>query len=336
MPLQLTIRIEYVKWKADYLMSVERARMAQILRSDLTHFKLPHPAAASIGTPTESGIEFSYTTKYGSRLFMDVLHTFEIQKSGVRRKLFMKKDATMNSLKTLCSIEHMTLEQTEVDWRSLPNLKDRPRARSLSPPRDSYRSPRSSSPPRSRYRSPRSPSPPRNRYRSPSVNNWRRIERKPFARYNGSSDHEKRPPPKNLKWIRDKKTKLDENRVDSTERRNKAATPAQKLAVARLTREYWDTRWDLSNAAARGILLETQLLTLGADLAGSSGAQDLDFAEQIRQLELTLEDERSKCHTVEKLLEDMLRECETPVVVPQLIKLAEMCDEDECAMLGDE
>ncbi|KAF7369197.1 Glycoside hydrolase family 1 protein [Mycena venus] len=306
MDLKLTVRIQYAHWKAVHLMDVEKMdphRMAQILRADLDRFKLPHPPVAKIQSPTEDGIQFSYDTHEGSPLFVAVLRAFEIRYVANERTFIMRNTSEICSLKIACSIEHMTMEETD-EWNRRP--RGVRRARSFSPA--------------NKYRRARSP--------SPSVNNWRRVDRKPLARHNGSSD----------RWIKygspDKRSKLDENHVDavsdSASERNvpykEAVIPqGQAAAVARLTREYWDTRRDLSNAAAQGMFVQSQLARLGGDIDGSSGASDLNFSEQIRELEQTLESERSKLQTAEKALGDVLRECETPVIVPELLKLVEMC-----------
>ncbi|KAJ7843118.1 hypothetical protein B0H14DRAFT_3456424 [Mycena olivaceomarginata] len=191
----------------------------------------------------------------------------------------------------------------------------------ISPPRGQPR-PRSLSPPVlvKSYRPAQSP--------TPSVNNWRR---RPLGRYNGQGSSDR--------WIKNGsskvKPKLDENRDDQVSdcgsefnpaRYQKAAVVAKTLVVARLTREYWDTRRNLSNAAARGMSIENQLSTLAADIKSSP---DFNFSEQIGPLGLTLVNERTKLEAAAKLLEDVLRECENPVVVPELLKLAEMYDEDE-------
>jgi hypothetical protein len=47
----------------------------------------------------------------------------------------------------------------------------------------------------------------------------------------------------------------------------------------------------------------------------------------VQQLELTLENERIKLQAAEMILQDVLRECETPAVVPELLKLIDICDE---------
>ncbi|KAJ7220654.1 hypothetical protein GGX14DRAFT_559443 [Mycena pura] len=97
--------------------------------------------------------------------------------------------------------------------------------------------------------------------------------------------------------------------------------------VVQLTQEYWDTRRDIVNAAARGRLAEQNLWDLGADIDAelSYGASQLLLAEQME----LIEEERVKLHMTEKILEDVLRECETPVVVPELLKLVQAWDEEE-------
>ncbi|KAJ7251131.1 hypothetical protein B0H12DRAFT_649579 [Mycena haematopus] len=245
------------------------------------------------------------------------MKTFDMLHLAGSRKYMMKNNAEIDALMTECSVEHMMLEESEAEWtsRSLPKwdrrLLDRHRARNHSPLVECYR---------------RAPSP------VSSVNNWRRVDGKPPGWYNSSD-----------KWTKDvsseEKTEADKNRVQPEAENGipyEKAAAVQNTAVTRLTREYCDARWEISKAAAQGILLEAQLSTLRlGDYVTVDGSQDLDFADQICQLELKLENERTKLQSVEKLLEDVLRECETPVVVPELRKLAEMCGGDEYTMSED-
>ncbi|KAJ6482511.1 hypothetical protein C8R45DRAFT_1215285 [Mycena sanguinolenta] len=373
MPIKLTIQIQYTRSKAKCLVDENPEKMGRLLLADLDRFKLPHPPKASIQAPTHHGIEFYYTTKAQSPLFWAVMRTFDMLQLAGSRKYMMKNNAEIDALKTACFIEHMTLEETEVKWTSIrPPKAELRRAQSLSLPRRSSR--RSPSPvpsvnnwlPRPREKSRRSPSPVpsvsswrpsrrssrrspspvtsvnsrrpphrqssrRSRSPVPSVDNWRGVDRKPLRRHNSSiARWAKNVPSKD-------KLKVDQNRVHPKADLPKTESPSKKTVVAvknpsiaRLTREYWNTRWELWNDAARGILVETQLSNFGAEV------DDVNFTEQISQLEATLETERTKLHAIEMLFEDVLRECETPVLVPELLKLAEMCGGDECAMSEDE
>lgn len=62
---------------------------------------------------------------------------------------------------------------------------------------------------------------------------------------------------------------------------------------------------------------------------------DLDLSEQIRQLELKVEQELIKLKMAEAILKDVLRECETPVVVPELLELVRLWDECDSASSSD-
>ncbi|KAJ7677967.1 hypothetical protein DFH06DRAFT_1167506 [Mycena polygramma] len=300
MRLTLLIRIEYEKHKAADLVDMERSEAYNILRKDVSRFKLPHPPVANMREPTNNGIEFSYTTFDESGIFCALLWAFEVREPhpAVRRAFSLKNNAIISALKARCSIVDMTLQEFD-EWG------------------------------RETRRRPRSP--------SPSVPKWRREDRKPLARYNGSSE----------RWIKHgaptkdkKKLKVKDNRPEQVADRvsehpvheDTSAVPESTAAiVARLTREFWDTRRGLANAAARGMLVESQIRVH----RGPSAAADSTLTKQVQQqLELTLEKERAKLQVAEKILEDVLRECETPAIVPELLKLAEMFDED--AMSEDE
>ncbi|KAJ6498567.1 hypothetical protein C8R47DRAFT_1112121 [Mycena vitilis] len=273
---------------------MERYAANDILRKDLARFKLPHPAVANIRQPTNNGIEFCYLTLDESPLFSSLLWAFEVREPhpDVGRAFCLRDNPEITRLMARCSIVDMALQEFD-EWD------------------------------RETWRRPRSP--------SPSVPKWRREDRKPLARYNSSSE----------RWIKHdaavkykKRTKVKANRteqvadrmsVQSVHEDTLAAPESTVTIVARLTREFWDTRRGLANAAARGMLVESQIRAH----CGPSTAADLTLTKQVQQqLELALENERAKLQIAEKILEDVLRECETPAIVPELLKLTEMFDED--------
>ncbi|KAJ7097609.1 hypothetical protein C8R44DRAFT_889147 [Mycena epipterygia] len=79
-----------------------------------------------------------------------------------------------------------------------------------------------------------------------------------------------------------------------------------------------------ANAVYRARFVENQLSMLGANILEDA----LNVAEQLRQMELCVEEEYLKLKVAETILEDVLRGYETPVVVPELLKLVvEMSDD---------
>ncbi|KAJ7898867.1 hypothetical protein B0H14DRAFT_2674486, partial [Mycena olivaceomarginata] len=107
-------------------------------------------------------------------------------------------------------------------------------------------------------------------------------------------------------------------------------------SIVALTQEYWNTLQAMVNGAARGISIERQLRALGTTLDHDKWTtSDLDLSEQIRQLELKVEQELIKLKMAEAILKDVLRECETPVVVPELLELVRLWDECDSASSSD-
>nr|GAT60644.1 glycoside hydrolase family 1 protein [Mycena chlorophos] len=103
--------------------------------------------------------------------------------------------------------------------------------------------------------------------------------------------------------------------------------------LAQLTNEYRNTRRDIANAASRGRRIERQIAELqGTRIPenqtsgmGDGALRELELAEQIRNINQKIKEERAQLRSTEKILEDVLRECERPVVVPELIE----CDRVE-------
>ncbi|KAJ7444537.1 hypothetical protein B0H11DRAFT_2088561 [Mycena galericulata] len=183
-----SVCITYKPAKAAHMVHLHNCAgtgFAPALRSDLDHFKLPHPKIANVNQVTSSGIEFSYRTFDGSvgpphapqkslevmvlsqTLFFNVLRTFEKREGPYSKRIFkMKNNPEIEGLKAKLS-EEMTLNEIE-EWRILPvDGRDANRSRSPTPSRAEYRA----------------PSP----YRRPS---WTDSARRPFARsgYNRSPD----------------------------------------------------------------------------------------------------------------------------------------------------
>ncbi|KAJ6551198.1 hypothetical protein B0H19DRAFT_164012 [Mycena capillaripes] len=246
----------------------------------------------------------------------------------------MKNTRDIASLMRDCYIKDMTLEETD-EWRCEPYKIERQPGRredTTMEETDEFGRVLQKKERRTRSRS-RSPRPP--------TNSWRHVDRQPLACYNGSFD----------RWIKDgppvppvkcKKLKVKKNHVNEMSQsapkkpvhyEDTPAIPESTAAVvSRLTREYWDTRRDLANAAARGKFVESQMRTLGFAVDDSFSISEPNLTKQVQELELILETERTKLQAAETILADVLRECETPVVVPELLKLAEMWDDPECAI----
>ncbi|KAJ7779208.1 hypothetical protein B0H16DRAFT_808810 [Mycena metata] len=93
--------------------------------------------------------------------------------------------------------------------------------------------------------------------------------------------------------------------------------------TASLLAEFWITRQTIADAAARGRVVETELVRLGAESYAltSSVALSLDVVEQMEQLSLRIASEKVNLREAQQILADALRECEMPVVVPELLKL---------------
>ncbi|KAJ7884371.1 hypothetical protein B0H14DRAFT_2700698 [Mycena olivaceomarginata] len=96
-------------------------------------------------------------------------------------------------------------------------------------------------------------------------------------------------------------------------------------SIVALTQEYWNTLQAMRQLRALGTTLDHDKWT----------TSDLDLSEQIRQLELKVEQELIKLKMAEAILKDVLRECETPVVVPELLELVRLWDECDSASSSD-
>ncbi|KAJ7934400.1 hypothetical protein B0H13DRAFT_2305823 [Mycena leptocephala] len=182
---------------------------------------------------------------------------------------------------------------------------------------------------------------------------WTDSPRKPLARYNRSLSTDRRTFADDSTIAT--KMSVSEDRFEGTRSLNPVAAGDSNLdleyygppppppamnentsIVARLTHEYWDTRRDMANAAVQGVLLENQLRTLGASaFLEEEQASDLDLAEQVRRMGLEVEEERVRLKTAEGILADVLRECETPMVVPELLKIVRLWEECDSPMSDD-
>ncbi|KAJ7489175.1 hypothetical protein FB451DRAFT_1390349 [Mycena latifolia] len=341
-PLKLIVRIKYTSFKARDLMAMDQQESRQALLADLDRFKLPHPPMANVQEPTKDGIEFFWRTFDGSPLFDATLRTFDIVNLAVRRSFVMKSDSWTNSLKKARYVQDMTMEEP-------PEQPTAPCAESATV-QDQFHSPPEQ--PTASYNR-RSYSPPR-RAQSPRAfkTSFRResAPRKPLGPYNGSKVNNWEDRHSGPKYIPMKFKRINDSDYDDDGTTDSGAAdlfygPEEaplpvKLentssTFARLAREYLDVSRGIQNAAARGVSAEEQLLALGAKIPEDEqsfiGASDLDLGEQVQEMELIIEHERIKLKLAEMILEDVLRECATPVVIPELLKMME--SGDKCGIL---
>ncbi|KAJ7489183.1 hypothetical protein FB451DRAFT_1223993 [Mycena latifolia] len=324
-PLKLIIRIKYASFKATDLMEMGKQEILEILRSDLDHFKLPHPPVANIHKPTKEGIVLFWKTYDVSPLFLATLRTFDIVSLPyeVRRSFAVKTGKEMDDLKDKCFVDDMTMEEIEdyehLEYGQCP----------YSPPR--------------RARSPSVKTTLKTTSRSIKTTSRRESPRRPLASktntWKGRHGTPKLSPMKSEKI--NSKNCDDEGTTNSGPNNlwyepGGAPLPIKpentSSVVARLVREYLDVLCTIQSAAARGVITEEQLASLGAKIAEDGGnflgPSNLGLAEQIKEKELIIERERIKLKMAEKTLQDVLRECETPVVIPELLRMVEL--EDEC------
>ncbi|KAJ7770272.1 hypothetical protein DFH07DRAFT_272133 [Mycena maculata] len=271
--INLTVRITYAPSKAARFLDMPNdSRIGVALRLDLDRFKLPHPPTANIKPPTIDGIEFFYQTRDDSPLFQAVLRTF--CPVSTRREFSLRTTFEIERLKEECSIENMTLEETDEEGRMvLPDKIEDGSRRAYSPPSRRAHSP----PPRGAHSPPR-----RTHYRAPP--SWASsTPRRPLSQYNRSPEPphlEHETVPKSSARIEIKKS-ICEDRVDhsdlngfsppvdSAEYYGPPPPPPAVISentssiVARLTHEYWNTHRDMANAAARGKRIESQLRAMG-------------------------------------------------------------------------
>ncbi|KAJ7705593.1 hypothetical protein B0H17DRAFT_1193248 [Mycena rosella] len=304
--MKLTVRIKYAPYKAKDLAEMNKHELMEILRSDLDRFKLPHPPTMNV-RDTSCGVEFFWITHNGSPLFKAALRAFEIvNPRDFRRTFVMRSGREIEELKEKCFVDDMTMEsENSVKMYGSPSPEKRERS-----PRLSRRS-----------ESPRRPLGP---YNGSARNNWRDRHSGPkyipmqFKRVNyADSDYSD-----------SRSSTCDEGRVPQ----DQAAKTSS--IVARLVREYLDVYSAIRNAAGRGVSAEEKLASLGAKIPDEqsffgASESDLNLSEQVRQMELIMAHERAKLKLAEKILEDVLRECDTPVVIPELLKL--VLSRDECA-----
>ncbi|KAF7313928.1 Glycoside hydrolase family 1 protein [Mycena chlorophos] len=86
--------------------------------------------------------------------------------------------------------------------------------------------------------------------------------------------------------------------------------------VAQLTNEYRNTRRDIANAASRGRRIERQIAELqGTRIPesqtsgmGDGALRELELAEQVRNINQKINEERAQLRSTEKILEDVLRD----------------------------
>ncbi|KIK57363.1 hypothetical protein GYMLUDRAFT_247008 [Collybiopsis luxurians FD-317 M1] len=98
--------------------------------------------------------------------------------------------------------------------------------------------------------------------------------------------------------------------------------------ISELTREFWDTRRNISAISQRCLSLEKQIRA-ELDKANRRKGEDL-----LAEAERTLQYERKRRKDAEVILEDVLRECKNPTIVPTLLNTlacSEFNSEHVCA-----
>ncbi|KAJ7621352.1 hypothetical protein FB45DRAFT_929010 [Roridomyces roridus] len=389
----LSIIVTYTPAQAEIIYSLglglDLDRVARGLRSDLNRFKLPHPPRAHINVPTRDGIEFFYSTRQNSVLFLPFLsfwgktnadawqHLYSIVIDRFDLTLFEEHELRMHGhgpshrksyklkdtpetrlLKAECFIEEMELEVSKTvrlpfhpiipipipaapdpfTWRpelESPFQQQRHNNRSLSPPprrRDRENSFTRDSPPPYRSLRRRLDS----SEDSVSVSSYPRDRKTSKSKKNGlkkkkSSNSLKRKKPEPPKPIIYSESPPDgQNPSVHSDYYGPALPPTPPLPlpnenememetkanmVARLTRGYWDLRSQMREEAGRGMGIQALLQRPEPNSDLSS------LTEQVNQMTVLVEEERAALRMAEDVLEDVLRECAEPLVVPALLDL---------------
>ncbi|KAF7324816.1 Glycoside hydrolase family 1 protein [Mycena kentingensis (nom. inval.)] len=93
--------------------------------------------------------------------------------------------------------------------------------------------------------------------------------------------------------------------------------------AAQLSKQHAIVRQEIINAAQRGRRVEEELALLRREpLPVYDPMSEVDLAKQTTELSRLVAEERAKLQSAETTLQDVLRECENPVVVPELVRLA--------------
>ncbi|KAK7435782.1 hypothetical protein VKT23_019480 [Stygiomarasmius scandens] len=88
--------------------------------------------------------------------------------------------------------------------------------------------------------------------------------------------------------------------------------------IFELTKSFWSTTRNLNALSARALVLQGMLRDLGVDdMLENGGVDELQY--NLAKTRLRLQQEQVECERLSKIVEDVKRECEDPVVVPALV-----------------
>ncbi|KAE9399600.1 hypothetical protein BT96DRAFT_684615 [Gymnopus androsaceus JB14] len=114
-------------------------------------------------------------------------------------------------------------------------------------------------------------------------------------------------PDNDTSWVWQSNPSSSENLSSIEFEKLPSLSSAELERISDLTREFWDTRRKLTAASARYLVLERQLK-----------ASDTDLRKELAEAEELLNEERKQRQRAETVLEDVLRECEEPTIIPAL------------------
>ncbi|PBK72390.1 hypothetical protein ARMSODRAFT_954079 [Armillaria solidipes] len=316
-PLDIVVCIVYKPDKATRLLDVHLKDLATELRKDLDAIKIPRPPEVNIRPPSLEGIVFSWTTRKHSPLY-NLIHNVEK----------CQDDDTMDykKAKVLCSIDKILVsEGPPTDFEKLKKLSA---AKRVSDSRFS----------RSQSDSAQTGKSTDQRCESLATDFDQRAKEYEDACRAIAVNQESMLPSKQpseepsarkslapITFVPASKTSTDQflaffpDAVRTEPPSKDPVPPPDNEQASSLIREYWDTRRKMTALIAQAEMVEERLERMGA-IQPLKKRATADIPKLLAKAQLDLLRERTERSHTANVLEDVERECRSPVVVPQLLK----------------
>ncbi|KAK0467077.1 uncharacterized protein EV420DRAFT_1507073 [Desarmillaria tabescens] len=320
--LDIVVCIVYKPDKATRLLDAHLKDLAMEMRKDLDAMKMPHPPEANIRPPTLEGIVFSWTTRKYSPLYNIIHQTADHQDDDMME---------YKKTKDLCSIDKIIVsEGPPTDFEKLSKPSTGKRVLDLRFPRSQSDTTQTRSSADQRRESLASNFDQRvKEYEDAcrAVTVAANQESMPRSQ-STSQEPAVRKPPAPVTFVPASKTSTDQFlaffpdavRAAPTEPPPKdPAPPPENEQVSSLMREYWDTRRKMTAIIAQAEMVEERLERMGV-IQPLGKRSTADLPKLLAKAQLDLLRERAERSHMANVLEDVERECKSPVIVPELLR----------------
>ncbi|KAK0217884.1 hypothetical protein IW262DRAFT_1391141 [Armillaria fumosa] len=313
--LGIVVCIVYKLDKATRLLDVHLKDLATELRKDLDAIKMPHPPEANIRPPSLEGVVFSWTTRKCSPLY-----------NVIRNLEKCQDDDTMDckKAKVLCSIDKILVsEGPPTDFEKLPKPTAAKRVSDSRFSRSQSDSAQKRKTTDQRRESLAADFDQRAKeYEDACAIAVSQESMSPLKQPSQESSARKTP----ISFVPASKTSTDQllaffpDAVRTSEPPSKDPTPpSDSEQASSLIREYWDTRRKMTAIIAQAEMVEERLERMGA-IQPLKKRPTADLPKLLAKAQLDLLRERTERSRTASVLEDVERECRSPVVVQELLK----------------